>query len=100
MKNKERENNMYLFISEDEIQAYKGEVLKRYIGAKLVKTISNPTDEDLKEFGYRPLENTAEVPEYNTETQYVSAKYTETEDKIIQTYVVHDYPEEAFDAEN
>lgn len=83
---------MYLFMSKNEIQGYNGEILKRYIGKKLVKTISNPTDEDLREFGYKPLDDTAEIPEYDETMQYVSVKYTDTADKIIKEYEIKDIP--------
>lgn len=79
---------MYLFMNEHEIQAYNGEILKRYIGNRLVKTISNPTDEDLKEFGYKPLDDTAEIPEYDGATQYVTVKYTDTAESIVKGYEV------------
>ena len=81
---------MYLFINENEIQGYNGEILKRYIGNKLVKVISNPTDEQLKEFGYKPLDDTAEMPEYDEATQYITVKYTDTPEKIIKEYTVYD----------
>ena len=87
---------MYLFINENEIQGYNGEILKRYIGNKLVKVISNPTDEQLKEFGYKPLDDTVEMPEYDEATQYITVKYTDTPEKIIKEYTVYDIeiPEE------
>ena len=87
---------MYLFINENEIQGYNGEILKRYIGNKLVKVISNPTDEQLKEFGYKPLDDTAVMPEYDEATQYITVKYTDTPEKIIKEYTVYDIeiPEE------
>lgn len=90
---------MYLFINENEIQGYNGEILKRYIGNKLVKVISNPTDEQLKEFGYKPLDDTAEMPEYDESTQYIAVKYTDTPEKIIKGYTVYDIeiPEEMID---
>ena len=87
---------MHLFVNENEIQGYNGEILKRYIGNKLVKVISNPTDEQLKEFGYKPLDDTAVMPEYDEATQYITVKYTDTPEKIIKGYTVYDIelPEE------
>ena len=87
---------MYLFINENEIQGYNGEILKRYIGNKLVKVISNPTDEQLKEFGYKPLDDTAVMPEYDEAKQYIAVKYTDTPKKIIKGYTIYDIeiPEE------
>ena len=81
---------MYLFISEDKIEAYNGEILKRYVGNKLIKTIANPTEQDLKEFGYKPLKDSDEVPEYDEVTQCLIEKYTDTSDEIIKNYIVHD----------
>lgn len=65
---------MYIFINDQEIQGYNGEILKRFVGNRLVKTIANPTREDLKEFGYLPLEE-EEIPTYNEETQYLDFRY-------------------------
>ena len=81
---------MYIFIDAHTIEAYNGEILKRYVGKKLVKAISNPTDEQLREFGYKPLDDTAEMPEYNEATQYIAVKYTDTPEKIIKGYTVYD----------
>lgn len=81
---------MYIFIDEHTIEAYNGEILKRYVGKKLVKAISNPTDEQLKEFGYKPLDETEVMPEYDEATQYIAVKYTDTPEKIIKGYTVCD----------
>lgn len=79
----------YLFINENKIEKYNGEILKRYVGNKLVKVISNPTDDDLKEFGYMELvEGTA--PEYDAETQYISKSYYVQDGKIYETCSVED----------
>lgn len=77
----------YLFINENQIEPYNGEILKRYVGNKLVKAISNPTDDDLKEFGYMELIEDTE-PEYDTETQYVSKTYYVKDGKIYEKYEV------------
>ena len=83
---------MYLFISENEIQKYNGEVLKRFIGKRLVKVIANPTDEQLKEFGYMELAE-SEIPEYNMETQYIKTTYSVADGKIMQMHTVEDIAE-------
>ena len=79
----------YLFINEQRIDPYNGEILKRYVGNKLVKAISNPTDEDLKEFGYMELVK-SEVPEYEEETQYLEYSYYVENDKIYEKCEVKD----------
>lgn len=82
----------YLFINENEIEKYNGEILKRYVGNKLVKVISNPTDDDLKEFGYMELvEGTA--PEYDAETQYIKKTYRVQDGKIYETCTAENIPE-------
>lgn len=75
----------YLFISECQIEPYNGEILKRFVGNKMVKAISNPTDEDLKEFGYMELVS-AEVPEYDENTQYLEKSYYVQDGKIYEKY--------------
>lgn len=75
----------YLFINEHEIEAYNGEVLKRFVGSKLVKVIANPTDQDLKEFMYMELV-TAEMPEYDESTQYLEKSYYIQDGKIYERY--------------
>ena len=82
---------MYLFISENEVQEYNGEILKRYVGRRLVKTIANPTDEDLKEFGYMELVE-GEMPKYDEGTQYLIAKYKIVDGVIHSTYTSEDIP--------
>ena len=78
---------IYLFISEDKIEAYNGEILKRYVGNKLIKTIANPTEQDLIEFGYMEFVSTDE-PEYNPETQYINTIYYIEYGKIYQKYTI------------
>lgn len=87
---------MYILMNKNTIEPYNGEILKRYVGKKLIKAISNPTDEQLKEFGYKPLDDTAVIPEYNEATQYITVKYTDTPENIIKGYTVYDieFPEE------
>ena len=79
----------YLLINENQIEKYNGEILKRYVGNRLVKAISNPTNEDLKEFGYMELVEGIE-PEYDTETQYVSKTYYIQDGKIYELYSVEE----------
>ena len=79
----------YLFINENEIEKYNGEILKRYVGNKLVKVISNPTDDDLREFGYMELTEGTE-PEYDAETQYISKSYYVQDGKIYESCSVED----------
>ena len=71
---------MYLFISENQVEPYNGDVLKRYIGNRLVKVISNPTDTQLMEFGYKYLEE-HEPPEAR-EGYYIESYYEDGD--IIQ----------------
>ena len=75
----------YLFINEYQIELYNGEILKRFVDNKMVKAISNPTDEDLKEFGYMELIS-AEVPEYDENMQYLEKSYYVQDGKIYEKY--------------
>lgn len=83
---------MYVFISEREIMPYKGEILKRYAGNRLVKTIANPTDEDLSEFGYMPLVED-EIPEYDKQRQYLDYRYTQEKGVIKKSWTVMEVTE-------
>ena len=80
---------MYLFINKNQIEPYNGEILKRYVGNKLVKAIANPTEQDLKEFGYMELVK-SEIPEYEEETQYLEYSYYIENDKIYEKCEVKD----------
>ena len=77
-----------IFLNEDSVLEYNNEVLKRYVGNKLVKIISNPSDDQLVEFGYKPLfeEN---IPNYDVKREYLEAYYIEQIDKIIKSYKGH-----------
>ena len=80
---------MYLFINKNQIEPYNGEILKRYVGNKLVKAIANPTEQDLKEFGYMELVK-SEITEYEEETQYLEYSYYIENDKIYEKCEVKD----------
>ena len=77
----------YLFINECQIEPYNGEILKRFVGNRMVKAISNPTNEDLKEFGYMELVEGIE-PEYDTEKEYVAKSYYVQDGKIYEKYKI------------
>lgn len=80
---------MYLLINENQIEPYNGEILKRYVGSKLVKVISNPTDEDLKEFGYMDLIED-EIPKYDEDTQFLSYEYQVKSGEIHKVSILND----------
>ena len=63
------------------------------MGNKLVKVISNPTEQDLKDFTYMELV-CGTGPEYDAETQYLSKSYYVRDGKIYEEYSVEDIPEE------
>ena len=76
---------MYILKNEFTIIPYNGEVLKRFVGSTLIKTISNPTEEQLKEFGYKPLVEDDVIerkPGFN-----ILKKYEEFEEYIKATYI-------------
>lgn len=64
-----------------------------YNGKPIKLHISNPTDEQLKFAGYKPVVED-EVPIYDEETQYLQEVYFETETEIIKSYVVKDIESE------
>ena len=83
---------MYLFIDETQIEPYNGEILKRYVGNKLVKVIANPTDNDLIEFGYKYVVDTGEMPE-EKDGYYIEPFYTDG-DVITKNYRYVELPSE------
>ena len=46
---------LYLFKNKYEIAAYAGEILTMRVGDVITKTIKEPTEEQLREFGYMEL---------------------------------------------
>ena len=80
-------NNFYVFIDENTVIPYNGEILKRYVGNRLIKTIANPTEEHLLEFGYKRLIGD-EMPEI-AEDEYLTATYEDTANGILKHYSVH-----------
>lgn len=59
---------------------------------------ANPTDEQLKADGYKPL-TTAEPPEV-TDTQYAADTYTETDTAIVQSWTVKELEAIAAEADS
>lgn len=86
-------NNYYIYVDSYTLIPYKGEILKRYVGNRLVKIISNPTERDLVEFGYKPLIE-EEIPTYDEETEYLEITYINEEDRIVKHYEVKEIPDE------
>ena len=85
---------MYILIDENTIMPYNNEVLKRYVGSRLVKAISNPTDKDLAEFGYMDLIE-GDKPIYDDATQALTYHYEVKDGNIVKIYGVVDIvPEE------
>lgn len=80
--------DLYVLIDDSEILKYNGEILKRVIDNKVVKVISNPTEDDLKEFGYMELVNEENIPEYDPNTQIIETFYKIKDDKIYQDYKI------------
>ena len=78
---------MFILVDKDTILPYNGEVLKRFIGKRLVKTISNPTDEQLAEFGFLELVED-DVPDYDIDTQCLSYEFVLQDGKIHKVFSV------------
>ena len=83
-------DKMYLFKNENEVTEYDGSPLRFYVGKKLIKQIFSPTEDELKDFGYKKL-IMAIMPEYDAETQYLSKRYADGED-ITEEYEVREIP--------
>ena len=85
-------DKMYLFKNENEVTEYDGSPLRFYVGNRLIKQIFSPTEDELRDFGYKKL-IMAIMPEYDAETQYLTEKYVDG-DVITKTYEVRDIPAE------
>lgn len=83
-------NSLYKFVNDKQIQPYEGEILTEYDSDKVVKVISNPTNTDLREFGYMQLVTDANIPDYDPSTQSVEITYAVKDDMICQIYRVVD----------
>lgn len=77
---------LYKFISEYEIQPYKG-------GFVVIdnRIYTNPTEETVRKAGYKELVE-SEMPEYDEQTQYVETKYKDG-DVITTVHKVLSYEE-------
>ena len=84
---------LYLFKNKCEIAAYAGEVLTMRVGDTITKTIKNPTEEQLKEFGYMELVETQRPEE--KEGFAIEAYYEVVGDKIEERYEYVPLPKEA-----
>lgn len=73
---------LYKFISENEVKRYKnGFVVLNN------KVYTNPTDNVIRQAGYKPLEE-FEKPEFDINTQYLVRTYIDEGDKISVNYTV------------
>ena len=82
--------NLFILIDEHNIQMYNNEILKRMVDDKIVKVIANPTEQDLKEFGYMECIRAEETPEYDAETQCAELCYEVRGGKLVEYYKVTD----------
>lgn len=60
---------------------------KSYDNRPISIYIANPTDEQLKIVGYKPLIE-QEQPDYDETTQMLVEKYEETDENIVKSYEV------------
>ena len=77
----------YKFINEYRIEEFKN-------GFVIInnRIYTNPTEEKIKEAGYKELVET-EIPEYNAETHYIDKKYVDG-DVITAVYEIVEITEE------
>ena len=76
----------FKFINETEIKPYnKGFIV--FDG----KIYTNPKEEQLKLVGFKPLVQ-SNKPEIDTATEYLSVIYKETDESIIEEYIVKKTP--------
>lgn len=52
------ETTLYLFKNKYEIAAYAGEILTKRVGDVIVETIKDPTEAQLRDYGYKDLIDT------------------------------------------
>ena len=82
-----------IYVDENTIIPYQGEILKLYVGRRIIKAISNPSPDDLAAFGYMPFIQ-ATVPEYDESTQKLVYTYSISDGKVIETVEVKETEEE------
>lgn len=84
---------LYLFKNKYEIAAYAGEVLTMRVGDVITKTIKDPTEDQLREFGYMDL---VETQRPDKKEGFVIEPYYEVVDgKIELRYEYIPEPKEA-----
>lgn len=92
---------LYLYKNENEIEKYNKEsdILKYLINSRVVKAVSNASEQEQRKFGYKPLVE-EEIPEYDPETQYIEMKYINEEEQIVKHYEVKEISPEDENVEN
>ena len=84
--------DMYMFINEFNLEKYDGEPLKLYVGGRLIRIIANPTEEELRMFGYKNLIITEKPDE--KEGYVIETYYEDGETSITQKYRYIEIPDE------